>query len=47
MVGRSVQGRKEEAGVSVAKFSVGASVRVASEASGEAVQVAGSSQAVG
>jgi len=47
MVGKLEQGRKGEAGVSVSKLNVGASVRGGFDAPGEAVQVAGSCQAVG
>jgi len=46
-VGKSLQGKKGEAGVSVSNFSVGARVMVGGEAPGEAVQVGGSSQTVG
>jgi len=47
MVGKLVQGRKGEAGVSVSKLNVGASMEGDPDAPGEAVHVAGSSQAVG
>ena len=47
MVGKSLQGKKGEAGVSVSKLNVGAIVRVACGVSGKAVQVGGSSKGVG